>query len=51
MLREAQVKQALADIDRKHQEMSLAPWQVALIGMTAGAALFTAGAALAPIGG
>jgi hypothetical protein len=36
----------LADHDRKRQEIRLAPWQIAFAGMTAGAALFAAGAAV-----
>lgn len=32
-------------IGRIRQEMQLAPWQVGFVGMTAGAALFAAGAA------
>lgn len=43
--RQAQIAQAQADADRKRQEMRFAPWQVAFAGMTAGAALFAAGAA------
>jgi len=43
--RAAQIAQAQADADRKRQEMRFAPWQVAFAGMTAGAALFAAGAA------
>jgi hypothetical protein len=34
-----------ADHDRKRQEIRYAPWLAALSGMTAGAALFAAGAA------
>ena len=41
----AHIDQALADADRKRQEIRFAPWQVAFAGMTAGAALFAAGAA------
>lgn len=41
----AHIDQMLADHDRKRQEIRLAPWQMALGGMTAGAALFAAGAA------
>lgn len=39
------IDQMLADHDRKRQEMRFAPWQVAFAGMSAGAALFAAGAA------
>jgi hypothetical protein len=31
--------------DRKRQEIRLAPWQLACVGMTTGAALFAAGGA------
>jgi len=41
----AQIDEALANRDRERQEIRLAPWQLALTGMTAGAALFAAGAA------
>ena len=41
----AHIDQMLTDHDRKRQEIRLAPWQLALSGMTAGAALFAAGAA------
>lgn len=41
----AQINQLNADHDRKRQEIRLAPWQIAFAGMTAGAALFAAGAA------
>jgi ABC-type hemin transport system substrate-binding protein len=41
----AHIDQMLADADRKRQEIKFAPWQVAFVGMTAGAALFAAGAA------
>jgi hypothetical protein len=41
----AQTEQLFADRDRKRQEIRWAPWQVAFTGMTAGAALFAAGAA------
>jgi hypothetical protein len=41
----AHIDQMLADHDRKRQEILLAPWQLALGGMTAGAAMFAAGAA------
>jgi hypothetical protein len=39
------IDKMLADHDRKRQEILLAPWQLALGGMTAGAAMFAAGAA------
>jgi hypothetical protein len=39
------VDQMFADRDRKRQEMRLAPWQLALTGAGAGAALFAVGAA------
>jgi hypothetical protein len=41
----AHIDQMLAYHDRKRQEIRLAPWQLALGGMTSGAALFAAGAA------
>jgi hypothetical protein len=41
----AHIDQMLADHDRKRQEIRFAPWALALSGMTAGAALFAAGAA------
>jgi hypothetical protein len=41
----ADIDNALADHDRKRQEIKFAPWQMALTFMTAGAALF--GAAIA----
>lgn len=41
----AHIDQMLAAHDRTRQEIRLAPWQLALTGMTAGAALFAAGAA------
>lgn len=41
----ARIDQLLADAARKRQEVRLAPWALALSGMTAGAALFAAGAA------
>jgi hypothetical protein len=43
------IDQMLADRARKQQEMRLAPWQLAFAGMTAGAAIFAAGAALGAI--
>lgn len=39
------IDQLLADHDRKRQEIMLAPWQLVLAGVTAGAALMTVGAA------
>ncbi len=41
----AHIDQMLADHDRKRQEILLAPWQLVLGGMTAGAAMFAVGAA------
>lgn len=41
----AHIDQMLADAARKRQEIRLAPWALALSGMTAGAAVFAAGAA------
>jgi hypothetical protein len=41
----AHIDQMLADHDRKRQEIRFAPWQIAVTFMTAGAALFAAGAA------
>jgi len=41
----AHIDQMLADHDRKRQEIRFAPWQMALGGATAGAALFAAGVA------
>jgi hypothetical protein len=42
----AHIDQMLADHDRKRQEITLAPWALALGGVTTGAALLAAGAAL-----
>ena len=42
----AHIDQMLADHDRKRQEIKLAPWLVVTAGMTAGAALLVAGAAI-----
>jgi hypothetical protein len=42
----AHIDQMLANHDRKRQEISLAPWQLALAGMTTGAAFIATGAAL-----
>lgn len=39
------IVQLYADATRKQQEVRLAPWALAFMGMTAGAALFAAGAA------
>jgi hypothetical protein len=47
----ADIDSAIADHDRKRQEIRLAPWQLALAGMTAGAALLAAGAAFMKIVG
>ncbi len=41
----AHIDQMLADHDRKRRAIRSAPWQMALGGMTSGAALFAAGAA------
>jgi hypothetical protein len=41
----ADIDRTFADRDRKRQEIRFAPWLAALSGMTAGAALFAAGAA------
>jgi hypothetical protein len=41
----AHIDQLLADHDRKRQEIKLAPWQLCLTAMAAGAALFAAGGA------
>ena len=41
----AHIDQMLADHDRKRQEIQLAPWALALAGLTTGAAVFAAGAA------
>lgn len=41
----AHIDQMLADHDRKRQEIRYAPWTLALSGLTAGAAIFAAGAA------
>jgi len=41
----AHIDQMLADHDRKRQEIKYAPWLAIISGMTAGAALFAAGAA------
>lgn len=41
----ARIDRDLADANRKRQEVRLAPWQLAIAGATAGAAIFAAGAA------
>lgn len=41
----ARINQLQSDALRKQQEVRLAPWQLVLGGITAGAALFAAGAA------
>jgi hypothetical protein len=43
------IDQMLADHDRRRQEIRLAPWQLALTGMAAGAALFAAGGAFVKV--
>ena len=45
----AKIRQLLADADRKQQEYRFAPWQLVITGLTAGAALFAAGAAFTHI--
>src|SRR5262245_4981840 len=45
----AQIEQMAADRDRKRQEIKWQPWQVAFMGMTAGAALFVAGGAFVKV--
>jgi hypothetical protein len=47
----AHIDQMLADHDRKRQEITLAPWQLALTGVGTGAALFAAGAAFVKLFG
>lgn len=47
----AHIDLMLADHDRKRQEITLAPWQLMLSAMTAGAAFFAAGAAFVKIFG
>jgi hypothetical protein len=42
----ADIDQKYADRDRKRQEIKLAPWALVLTGLTTGAALMGAGAAL-----
>jgi hypothetical protein len=41
----AKIRQLLADASRKQQEYRFASWQLAIGGLTAGAAIFAAGAA------
>ena len=41
----AHIDQMLADHDRKRQEIRFAPWAMLASGLTAGAAIFAAGAA------
>ena len=41
----AHIDQMLADAARKRQEIDLAPWQMLLTGLAAGAGLFAAGGA------
>ena len=41
----ASIDQRLADAARKRQDVQYKPWKVAILGMTAGGALFAAGAA------
>jgi hypothetical protein len=48
---QAHLAQLQADRDRKRQEMALAPWQLILAGVTAGAGLMAAGAGLFAAGG
>lgn len=43
------INQMQADTNRKQQEIKLAPWQLTLTAMGAGAALLAAGAALTKI--
>jgi hypothetical protein len=47
----AHTAQLLAQHDRTRQEIRFAPWLAALSGMTAGAALFAAGAAFVKVFG
>ena len=42
----ADIHRNYAEWDRRQQEMRHAPWQLAIAGMTAGAALMAAGVAL-----
>jgi hypothetical protein len=43
------IDQMLADIERKHQQVRLAPWQLLFAGTTAMSAVFAAGAAVGAI--
>jgi hypothetical protein len=45
----AKIRQLLADTGRKQQEYRFAPWQLAISGLTAGAAIFAAGAAFSKL--
>jgi hypothetical protein len=45
----AHIDQMLADHDRKRQEIRYQPWLAMLTGLTAGAALFAAGAAFTKV--
>lgn len=45
----AHIDQMLADHDRKRQEIAFAPWLACIAGMSAGAAMFAAGATLTAI--
>ncbi len=45
----AHIDQMLADASRKRQEVTYQPWSVMTSGMTAGAALFAAGAAVSKL--
>jgi hypothetical protein len=47
----AHIDRTLADHDRKRQEIRFAPWLAVVSGMTAGAALFAAGAAFVKVMG
>jgi hypothetical protein len=47
----ADIDRTFADRDRKRQEIRYAPWQMAIGGMTAGAAIFAAGAAFVKVFG
>jgi hypothetical protein len=47
----ADMRRIDADRDRKRQEIKLAPWALVITGMTAGAAFFGAGFALAKLFG
>ncbi|MFM2100239.1 MAG: hypothetical protein RLZZ366_1778 [Pseudomonadota bacterium] len=45
----AKIRQLLTDTSRKQQEYRFAPWQMAIGGLTAGAAIFAAGAAFSKL--